>query len=50
MSQRNVKMVRRQMKKAEMRIAIKAVKELTLLPLKTRWWFAIRILGIRRFP
>lgn len=49
MSQRNVKMVRRQMKKAEMRIAIKAVKELARLPLRLRWWYAIRILGIRRF-
>ena len=50
MSQRNVKMVRRQMRKAEMTIAIKAVNELTKLPLKQRLWFAWRIVVVRSFP
>ena len=50
MSQRNVKMVRRQMRKAEMRVAIKAVNELTKLPLKQRLWFAWRIVVVRSFP
>jgi hypothetical protein len=43
-------MVRRQMRKAEMRITIKAVNELAQLPLKQRLWFAWRIVVVRSFP
>ena len=56
MSQRKVKMVRRQIRKAgarikksRMEIALDALEDIAALPVGKRLWFAWRIVVIRRF-
>ena len=52
MSQRKVKMVRKQLRKfkvGEVRAALDGLKAIAGLPLKQRLWFAWRIVITRRF-